>query len=78
MACLWKLYFFWAVMSWLDHGFFPSNLNETNICLIPKHERPEYMKDLRLISLCNVLYKMVSKLFSNRLKQCLGKRVSPE
>jgi hypothetical protein len=69
---------FEVAKEWLDRGYFPSSLNETNICLVPKCENPASMKDLRPISLCNVLYKMVSKLLANRLKECLGKCVSEE
>ncbi|PNX71244.1 ribonuclease H, partial [Trifolium pratense] len=69
---------FEAAQEWLERGFFPSSLNETNICLIPKCENPTTMKDLRPISLCNVLYKMISKLLANRLKSCLDKCVSEE
>ena len=69
---------FQAMVSWLGRGYFPTNLTETNICLIPKCEDPDNMKDLRPISLCNVLYKMVSKLLANRLKRCLDKCVSEE
>jgi hypothetical protein len=67
-----------AAKEWLERGYFPSSLNETNICLIPKCENPSSMKDLRPISLCNVLYKMVSKLLANRLKGCLERCVSEE
>jgi hypothetical protein len=67
-----------AAKEWLERGYFPSSLNETNICLIPKCESASSMKDLRPISLCNVLYKMVSKLLANRLKGCLEKCVSEE
>ncbi|KAK2438202.1 hypothetical protein QL285_023013 [Trifolium repens] len=69
---------FAAAKEWLDRGFFPSSLNETNICLIPKCDNPTVMKDLRPISLCNVLYKMVSKVLANRLMYCLEKCVSEE
>jgi len=67
---------FQAMASWLDSGYFPSNLTETNICSIPKCKEPDNMKDIRPISLCNVLYKMVSKLLANRLKRCLDECVS--
>jgi hypothetical protein len=67
-----------AVSLWLERGFFPSSLSETNICLIPKCEIPTSMKDMRPIALCNVLYKVVSKLLANRLKVCLDQCISPE
>ncbi|CAK8579668.1 unnamed protein product [Lathyrus sativus] len=67
-----------AAKNWLDRGFFPDSLNETNICLIPKCTNPHTMKDLRPISQCNVIYKLVSKLLANRLELCLGKCVSEE
>ncbi|GAU46451.1 hypothetical protein TSUD_402180 [Trifolium subterraneum] len=69
---------FVAASNWLDRGYFPTSLNETNICLIPKCDNPISMKDLRPISLCNVLYKMISKVLANRLKDCLDRCVSQE
>ncbi|GAU26876.1 hypothetical protein TSUD_02790 [Trifolium subterraneum] len=56
---------------WLQQGCFPPQINETNIVLIPKVENPTSMKDLRPISLCNVLYKIISKVLANRLKPLL-------
>ncbi|GAU45528.1 hypothetical protein TSUD_400750 [Trifolium subterraneum] len=69
---------FSAAYTLLERGYFPISLNETNICLIPKCDNPTSMKDLRPISLCNVLYKMIFKVLANRLKCCLDKCVSQE
>ncbi|VVA35314.1 PREDICTED: reverse mRNAase, partial [Prunus dulcis] len=55
----------------------PDHLNETLIALVPKVERPMFMNQLRPISLCNTLYKVVSKILVSRLRPCMTKLVSP-
>lgn len=58
-------------VNWLEEVKFPSNLNDTTIVLIPKKEGVDFMKDLRPIALCNVLYKVIAKVLSNRLRVLL-------
>jgi hypothetical protein len=65
------------VLQILNGGQFPEGWNETTIVLIPKVRNPEQLKDLRPISLCNVLYKIVSKVLANRLKGILPEIISP-
>lgn len=50
---------------------FPPGLNDTNIVLILKKQVPEPIVDLRPIVLCNVVYKIMEKVLTNRMKGML-------
>lgn len=54
----------------------PTGANNTLVCLIPKVKKPQSMDDLRCISLCNVVIRVLSKVLSNRLKRCLEMLIS--
>ena len=64
------------VNNFLVSGDMDPRLNITNICMIPKIERPTRMTELRPISLCNVGYKIISKVLCQRLKICLPQLIS--
>ena len=67
---------FQTTIGWLENLSFPSNLNDTLICLIPKCTDPQSMKNLRPISLFNVIYKIISKVLANRMKHILSHIIS--
>ena len=55
----------------------PSYLNKTHIALIPKIQGPETLGNYRPISLCNTVYKIVTKVLFARLRPLLDKLISP-
>jgi len=59
------------VLDFLNFGILPLNFNETHIVLAPKIKEPKRVTNYRLISLCNVVYKLASKAIANRLKKIL-------
>ncbi|KAL8125715.1 hypothetical protein AgCh_013104 [Apium graveolens] len=60
----------------ISEGVLPDGINHTLVCLIPKVKQPEQMTDMRLISLCNVLFRILFKVLANRLKSCLNQLIS--
>ena len=65
-----------AVLDFLNNGHMLPDINHTYSVLIPKVKNPEKMSDFRPISLCNVIYKIISKVLANRLKQVLPSIIS--
>ncbi|XP_010506884.1 PREDICTED: uncharacterized protein LOC104783422 [Camelina sativa] len=64
------------VNGFFEEGVFDRGLNTTHICLIPKVAKPTRMTELRPISLCNVGYKIISKIMCQRLKKLLPDLIS--
>jgi hypothetical protein len=60
------------------NGHIHDPLNSTFISLIPKTDNPSSFDDFRPISLCNCLYKIISKVISRRLKDILSRNISSE
>ena len=55
------------VQEFFQNGKFLKELNHTIIFLLPKVLIPSKVSDYRPISCCNVIYKCISKIFSNRI-----------
>lgn len=52
--------FFWGILDLWE-------INKTSLVLILKVNRPKSFTQFSLISLCNVIYKVIAKLIVNRL-----------
>ena len=55
------------------HGKISGALSSTFLTLIPKCEKPSTFVDFYLISLCNLVYKVISKIVALRLKPLLNR-----
>ena len=60
-----------AVLSCLSMGVIPPSINRTFITFIPKVKSPTKVSEFRPISLCNIIYKLVSKVAANKMKGLL-------
>ena len=66
-----------TMLDFLNSSTILPEINYTHIVLIPKIKSPKRISDYRSISLCNVIYKIISKVLANRLKLILPMLISP-
>lgn len=67
-----------AISYFFNTGSLPHSWGKTYVALDPKIAHPISVKDFRPISLCNVCYKLISKILDNRLKLVIHTLIGPE
>lgn len=66
-----------AVTSFFVYGAMLKEVNSSLTVLIPKSQCPISFNNFKPISLCNVVYKVISKLLMAKLRPLLHKIISP-
>ena len=66
-----------VVQSFFISKFMLKELNHTFIVLIPKNSKACEFKDYRPINLCNLIYKVISKILANLMGPILKKIIAP-
>uniref|UniRef100_A0A803P542 Reverse transcriptase domain-containing protein n=1 Tax=Cannabis sativa TaxID=3483 RepID=A0A803P542_CANSA len=66
-----------ALLHILNHNGDISLINETILVLIPKKKNAKTVCDFQPTSLCNTLYKCLSKVLANRIKRVLHSVIAP-
>jgi hypothetical protein len=64
------------VLDAINNAVVPDGWNDTTIVLIPKIDNLEMVAQFHPISLCNVVYKVILKMLSSRLKVILPDIIS--
>ncbi|XP_022037240.1 uncharacterized protein LOC110939954 [Helianthus annuus] len=65
-----------AVLDFFESGRLLQEINHTFLALIPKVATPSIVTDYRPISCCNVIYKGISKIITNRILEGLNEIIS--
>ena len=66
-----------TIQAFFHSGSLFKPLNHTFITLIPKISFPNQVSHFRPISLCNAIYKVISRIMVNRLKPIMDSLISP-
>jgi hypothetical protein len=65
-----------AIQSFFDSGMLLKEVNATILSLVPKRPNVSVMGDFRPIACCNVIYKCITKILSNRMLPLLDSMIS--
>ncbi|CAA7029675.1 unnamed protein product [Microthlaspi erraticum] len=65
------------VLDFFATGVLPPETNDVLLVLIPKVNKPVSITQFRPISLCNVLFKTITKVMVERLKLVISKLIGP-
>ena len=65
-------------MDFFNSGDLPLHTNDALVVLIPKVVKPEKITQFRPISLCNVLFKTITKTMVEWLKPVMSKLIGPD
>lgn len=64
-----------ACLEFFDSGFMDACWKETVVVLVPKVKNQDHPSKFRPISLCQTIYKIVAKVFVNRMKGVMPKLI---
>ena len=64
-------------LKFFETGVLAEGMNDAMLVLIPKVLKPEKIMQFRPISLCNVLFKIITKMMVLRLKHLMPKLIGP-
>lgn len=65
-----------AVIDCLNSRTMLRSTNLTHITFVPKRKNPDSLSYFRPISLCNVIFKIISKVLANKMKEIMGMIIS--
>ena len=65
------------VLGFFESGVRPQLTNSALLILLPKVARPEKIAQFHPVSLCNVLFKIITKMMVIRLKSVISKLIGP-
>jgi hypothetical protein len=77
IGVLLKMLFFAVFGIFFSKNHFLKEQNHTFIALVPKQLGPSSVNHFTPISLCNIIYKIISKILANRYKLLLHHFISP-
>ncbi|CAK8566524.1 unnamed protein product [Lathyrus sativus] len=71
-----KKYLIKVVLDLFDDKYMYDAVNYAIVTLIPKSTEAKKMKDMRLIASCSTVYKIISKILTNRLSKVINSSIN--